>query len=468
MALSESLTTGEFSYTQNFCVSPAHAMCRLRQLVDGLFMDFAASQGKQRWAQKTPDDCLYIPFFTQLFPEARYLHIVRHPLDVALSTARIPAHHKGISPWHEEHLLFERNFIVQNTLFNSVLRWRRWNDRILTNLAGQASHCFSYEDLVTKPEETMAGVCAFIDEPFTPEILDYARFHTLFSSWERGSADVLAAGRITSSRVGRWKTELTADETRLLYSLASPRAPSAPPAAPVQPVARLANTSEIISPLFSGLIEGLNSFVAPLSQHTFTMGSKVWEYPWLWFHGLETVDGAGLQIVDIGSGLSPMPWLLAMRGAHVTLIESNPQWVPVWEKARTSLGVAVDWHIVPSETLPLADACTDVVTSFSVVEHMRDRARAVAEIARILKPGAPLFISFVICEPAMGMRFPEQNGGALTMAEFERDVWFHPAFGNREKPQWNTDDIPTFQAWNLNSAAHNNCGVGAAVLLKRH
>lgn len=466
MALFESLTSGEYSFSRNFGVPPERVLARVRELVDGLFTDFARQQGKARWAHKTPDDCLYAPFFTQLFPDARYLHIERHPLDVALSTARIPARHKGVSPWHEEHLLFERGCVAQNTLFNCVLRWRHWNDRIRADLADRTCHRLSYEDLVAKPEETMAGVCAFLDEPFDPGILEYAQSNTIFPAWERGSVDVRAAGRITDSRAGRWKTELSADEARLLFSLADPRAASAPPAAAIQPAARLASVAELNSPLFTGLTEGLNAFAAPLSLRPFADWSKVWEYPWLWFHGLETVDGVGLRVIDLGSELSPMPWLLALRGAHVTLIETDPQWVPVWERTRAALGVKVDWHIVPAETLPLPDACADAVTSFSVIEHMPDKARAAAEIARILKPGAPLFISFDICEPAMGMTFPEWNGRALTLAEFEREIWLHPAFGNRQPPQWNLDDIPAFKDWHLRSAPHHNYVVGAAVLLK--
>jgi hypothetical protein len=97
---------------------------------------------------------------------------------------------------------------------------------------------------------------------------------------------------------------------------------------------------------------------------------------------------------------------------------------------------------------------------------MRDKTRAVAEIARILKPRAPLFISFDICEPAMGMTFPGWNGRALTLAEFEREIWLLPAFGNRQPPQWNLDDIPAFKAWHLRSAPHHNYVVGAAVLVK--
>jgi len=129
--------------------------------------------------------------------------------------------------------------------------------------------------------------------------------------------------------------------------------------------------------------------------------------------------------------------------------------------------VAVDWHIVASEQLPLPDGCADAVTSFSVIEHQPDKARAMTEIARVLKTRAPLFISFDICEPAMGMTFPAWNGRALTLAEFEREIWFHPAFGSRTKPDWNMDDISAFRTWHLRSAPHHNYVTGAAVLVKR-
>jgi len=234
---------------------------------------------------------------------------------------------------------------------------------------------------------------------------------------------------------------------------------------PVPP--RLATVAELESAPFRAFMAECNAFAGRHGLRTFTNWSKIWEYPWLHTHGLGAIAWRGRRLVDLGSELSPMPWLLAQRGARVTLIETDPQWVPVWEKVRAALGVEVDWRIVAAETLPLPDRCADAVTSFSVIEHMPDKARAVAEIARLLKPRAPLFISFDICEPAMGMTFPEWNGHALTMAEFEHDLWFHPAFGNRAAPAWNRDDIAAFRQWHLRSAPHHNYVVGAAVLVKR-
>ncbi len=65
------------------------------------------------------------------------------------------------------------------------------------------------------------------------------------------------------------------------------------------------------------------------------------------------------------------------------------------------------------------------------------------------------------------MTFPAWNGQALTLADFERFLWRHPAFDPGEALAWNVDDIPDFRRWHLQSAPHHNYVVGAAVL-RRH
>ena len=85
----------------------------------------------------------------------------------------------------------------------------------------------------------------------------------------------------------------------------------------------------------------------------------------------------------------------------------------------------------------------------------------------MLRPGGVFAISFDICEPALGMTFPDWNGRALTMAEFEKFFWRQPAFDRGTPPEWNTEDIPPFLRWHRQTAPHHNYVTGAAILRKK-
>lgn len=237
--------------------------------------------------------------------------------------------------------------------------------------------------------------------------------------------------------------------------------------------ARPANRCEMASieakdsPRFRSFMSMMNAFAAAFGLRTFDSWSKIWEYPWLWHAALGHISWDGKHVVDLGSEISPMPWFLAALGAKVTLIEVDTQWVPIWERLRDQLQVDVSWHVVRSEAIPLSDGVADVVTSFSVIEHQPDKRAAVDEVARVLKRGGVFAVSFDICEPEMGMTFPEWNGRALRLTEFEQTLWLHPAFGNTSSPIWNREAIEPFLAWHRTTAPHHNYVAGAAVLVKR-
>ena len=464
MAFYERLVHDPDAYCQSFAMPPESARLATRAFVDDLFTRFAQANGKTRWAHKTPDDILYLDFFVTLFPEAKYVHLVRHPLDVALSTTIVSENRRGISDWHAANLLLEPGVILENDFFSAVVRWKSWNRKIEQRRPRMDYHRVQFEDLLKDPQPTLAALFEFLDEPFDADCLDYARVEHLLPAWEWGSADVRQWKTLQTDRADRWQKEMSPTEITVLGSVAQPPEPPSP----VVPQAALGSAEELATEPFRLFMEYMNRFATRLELRTFADWSKVWEYPWLWFHGLSQRDWSGQRLVDLGSEISPMPWFLATLGARVTLIETDPQWIPRWEALRRQLDVDVEWHIVDSERLPLADAQADALTSFSVIEHQPDKRRALDEVARVLKPGGLLAISFDICEPEMGMTFPEWNGRALTLREFEESVWEHPTLdGGGSLPAWNLDEIPAFRRWHLQSAPHHNYVVGAAVLNRR-
>lgn len=231
----------------------------------------------------------------------------------------------------------------------------------------------------------------------------------------------------------------------------------------------LASVAELQSEPFVQLLDRLNAVSRLYGLREMTNWSKVWEYPWVLLNGVEGVVRPGVKICDIGSEISSVPWYLASKGADVTIIEMDSQYVSLWDDIRRRTGWNVRWSIVDSETLPFESELFSVVTSFSVIEHQRNKEKAISEVVRVLKPDGIFGISFDICEPAMGMTFPEWNGKAITMKDFESLLWNHRAFRMDElsSPNWNVQDIGDFIRWHRGSAAHHNYTVGAAILHRR-
>ena len=51
----------------------------LAELYDTVFMRYATEHGKQRWGEKTPLHTWHIDDMARLFPDARFIGMVRHP-----------------------------------------------------------------------------------------------------------------------------------------------------------------------------------------------------------------------------------------------------------------------------------------------------------------------------------------------------------------------------------------------------
>ena len=119
-------------------------------------------------------------------------------------------------------------------------------------------------------------------------------------------------------------------------------------------------------------------------------GSSSSEHPDYWWYTarsalLHSALGAHLgsptRLLDVGSADGPsVTW---MRGApqHVS-VDLDPRGL------RPGKGVQGS-----ALTLPFRDASFDVVAAFDVVEHCEPESQALAELARVLRPGGRLLLS---------------------------------------------------------------------------
>jgi hypothetical protein len=164
----------------------------VRALFEAPHRHYAQSQGKPRWADKSPDYALMLDYIDTLYPESQIIHIVRNPRDV-------------IESW--------RHFYGTKSVPRAAQSWVRYvraaHDFTRARLEHRAIEV-RYEDLVADPEQTLRRLFAWLGEPWDDRVLRFEEYrHTLAGGplrleREPGGSDV----RTTS--VGKGQTPYAA------------------------------------------------------------------------------------------------------------------------------------------------------------------------------------------------------------------------------------------------------------------
>lgn len=126
------------------------------------FMDqfigaIARKRNASRWGDTTPAYANHVAHLAELFPTAKFIHIVRDGRDAAYSMVE----KWGSNEWHTD-LCFALH---------------TWNRRVSAahaqgqNLPETRYQLVRYENLVANPEPVIRELCDFLDEPFDPAML---------------------------------------------------------------------------------------------------------------------------------------------------------------------------------------------------------------------------------------------------------------------------------------------------------
>jgi hypothetical protein len=126
-----------------------------RTAIEATYEAFAAQHGKVRWGDKTPRYVEHLQELAGLFPEARFVHLVRDGRNVALSYA-----HTDFGP---------------KTVPRAAAIWKK---RVSAGLAdgrplGPERYLeVRYEELAADTETVVKDICSFLAISFDPQMFD--------------------------------------------------------------------------------------------------------------------------------------------------------------------------------------------------------------------------------------------------------------------------------------------------------
>lgn len=182
--------------------------------------------GRKRLIDKTPRNALRVGFIDELFPDARYVYLVRDGRDNINSlinawrtpryrTYRLPEPHRipGVDPAWWKFTLYPgwRADIEGPVEVVCAQQWRWSYDSAGAALldVGERVTTVRYEDLAADPVSATRAVCAFLEVPFEEPVAQKA-----------GEARSKPVNVVTPPEAGKWRRENPQEIERILPLIA--------------------------------------------------------------------------------------------------------------------------------------------------------------------------------------------------------------------------------------------------------
>ena len=122
-----------------------------RHVIEGICKFYLDNPSAAIWGDKSPDYTVHIPLLREIFPPARFIHIIRDPRDRSLSARRT---------WGK-------------SVLRSAHGWCGVMERVeKAGVRADADYLeVFYEQLIEEPEKVMRGICDFLSIPFHEGLL---------------------------------------------------------------------------------------------------------------------------------------------------------------------------------------------------------------------------------------------------------------------------------------------------------
>ena len=172
--------------------------------VRAVFAAYAAREGKTLYGDKTPGSVTQIELLAELFPEAKFVHIIRDGRAVALSFLERPE-------WGPKTMAEAASYWKNRLRRGRAAGWVIGPERYME---------IRYEDLVTDPEAAARQVCGFLGLDFEDGMLRYHEKSKEFIASTKDPAAFKNLSRPVTAGLRTWEDEISSGDQRLFEAIA--------------------------------------------------------------------------------------------------------------------------------------------------------------------------------------------------------------------------------------------------------
>ncbi len=160
-------TLGETIYAES-SEKDKQVIARVRQLVLELMEEYVAAKGKRFWCEKSPQNLQFLTILKAVFPEAKYICLYRHGMDVVHSC--LESSRLSLMPEQLSYVCQNSGSIVGGMVQN----WVEKTQQILTFEQTYPEQCFpiKYESYVVNPAATLQPMFEFLGVDWDETLLD--------------------------------------------------------------------------------------------------------------------------------------------------------------------------------------------------------------------------------------------------------------------------------------------------------
>lgn len=203
--------TAFYPTLQQYHLSRSDINSMFRKMLLSLLENYRKAVGKQRVAEKSPNNVFFFQALSSLFPESPMIHVIRDGRDVVCSLLTM----NWIDPSTGRPVDYTRDVGKAAHYWVSAVRAGREDQG--NPMSKRKYMEVHYEDMVENPEATLRKVFDFIQEPWDPSVLNY---HQQKRNLAGESSAHQVSQPIYRAAVQRWRRDLKPSDKEILKKVA--------------------------------------------------------------------------------------------------------------------------------------------------------------------------------------------------------------------------------------------------------